>query len=197
MIALCLFLCACSQGEDTGETDWQWRYQDAAHCQMEAVVRCDQEGLLWEATMTCDYVPEGESTVEVLSPEHLAGVKAVVSDTDWQVLYEDLCLDMGPLSREQISPAACLPRLMDALREGWVLSRSEENREDVPCLRLELDQTGQEGKILSTIWLRQEDDVPLRGEIAVDDTVILTAEFTNFTFYDTMQSDTDTEEGGA
>lgn len=57
-----------------------------------------------------------------------------------------------------------------------------------PCLRLTVDQSGvQDGKILSTIWLRQDDGTPLRGEIAVDDEIILTAEFTSFAFYDTIE----------
>ena len=68
----------------------------------------------------------------------------------------------------------------------------EENQEDwgeTPCVRLTVDQTGaQDGKILSTLWLRQEDSVPLRGEIAVDGEIILTADFTSFSFYDTIDT---------
>gem|GEM_PF-252405 len=55
--------------------------------------------------------------------------------------------------------------------------------------RLTVDQTGeQNGKILSTLWLRQEDGTPLRGEIAVDGEIILTADFTSFSFYDTIEN---------
>ena len=65
------------------------------------------------------------------------------------------------------------------IRDSW---------QDVPCLRLTVDQSGvQDGKILSTIWLRQDDGTPLRGEIAVDDEIILTAESTSFAFYDTIE----------
>ena len=57
------------------------------------------------------------------------------------------------------------------------------------CFRLTVDQTGeQNGKILSTLWLRQEDGTPLRGEIAVDGEIILTADFTSFSFYDTIEN---------
>ena len=52
----------------------------------------------------------------------------------------------------------------------------------------------QDGKIVSTVWLRQEDGTPLRGEIAVDGEIILTADFTSFAFCDTIES---TEENGA
>ena len=68
--------------------------------------------------------------------------------------------------------------------------RSARNREDwneVVCQRLTLDQTGSGGgKIVSDIWLRQDTGTPVRGEIAVDGEIILTAEFTSFSFYDTI-----------
>lgn len=84
---------------------------------------------------------------------------------------------------------ACLPRLMSALREGWLLEENEESWDDIPCLRLTVDQTGEDGeKILSTLWLRQDGGAPVRGEIAVDGEIILTAEFTSFAFYDIMSN---------
>ena len=157
---------------------------------MEAVVSCDQEGLAWEAELRCDYVPGGESAVEVLSPETIAGVKALLNDTDWRLEYEGAGLNAGALSEEEISPASCLPRLMNALRDGWLLEENEAEWNGEPCLRLTVDQSGaQDGKILSTLWLRLDDGTPLRGEIAVDGEIILTADFTSFAFYDIMPQD--------
>lgn len=196
MTALLLLLAACAGG-GTGKTetvDLRQRYHDMAGCTMEAAVTCGQEGLEWEALLRCDYAPEGESTVEVLEPESIAGVRAVLSDGDWHIEYEDACLNAGTLSSQEISPAVCLPRLMSALRDGWLLEENREEWNETPCLRLTVDQSGlQDGKIVSTVWLRQEDGVPLRGEIAVDGEVILTADFTSFSFCDTM----DTAEAGA
>lgn len=191
MMTLLLLLAACG-GRGGGEKDVQAadlrdRYHDMAGCTMEAAVSCDQEGLAWEAELRCEYVPGGESTVEVLSPETIAGVKAVLNDTDWRLEYEDASLNAGTLSDEEISPAACLPRLMSALRDGWLLEENEEAWNGVPCLRLTVDQTGvKDGKILSTVWLNLADGTPVRGEIAVDGEIILTADFTSFSFYDTM-----------
>ena len=156
---------------------------------MVAVVSCTQDGAVWEATLRCDYVREGETTVEVLSPETIAGVKAVLSDGEAALEYEDQCLNAGTLSSQDISPMACLPQLMSALRDGWLLEENQEDWGETPCVRLRVDQTGaQDGKILSTLWLRQEDSVPLRGEIAVDGEIILTADFTSFSFYDTIDN---------
>ena len=67
--------------------------------------------------------------------------------------------------------------------------KNEEGWQEIPCLRIALDQSGpQGGKIVSILWLRQDDGIPLRGEIAVDGEIILTAEFTDFVFYDTIDS---------
>ena len=188
MIALCLLLTACGgAGEKQGAADLRDRYHDMTGCSMEAAVTCDQNGAEWTAELKCAYVPGGESTVEVLSPETIAGVKAVLRDMDWYLEYDGKSLDAGTLSREEISPAACLPRLMNALRDGWLLEENEETWNEVPCLRFTVDQSGpQNGKILSTVWLRQDDGTPLRGEIAVDGEIILTAEFTAFSFCDTI-----------
>lgn len=189
MMALLLLLAACAGGR-TGKTetvDMRQRYHDMMGCTMEAAVTCGQEGLEWEALLRCEYVPDGESTVEVLEPESIAGIKAVLSDSDWQIAYEDVCLNAGTLSSEEISPAVCLPRLMNALRDGWLLEENQEEWNETPCLRLTVDQSGlQDGKIVSTVWLRQEDGTPFRGEIAVDGEIILTADFTSFSFCDTI-----------
>jgi len=80
----------------------------------------------------------------------------------------------------------CLPRLINALREGWLLEENEEVWQEESCLRLTLDQSGKETKILSTIWLRQSDGTPVRGELAADEENILTAEFTSFAFCDNI-----------
>lgn len=192
MIALVLLLSACggSGGGETDTADLRDRYHDMAGCAMEALVSCDQEGLAWEAELRCEYVPGGESAVEVLSPETIAGVRAVLNDTDWRLEYEGESLNAGTLSDEEISPAACLPRLMSALRDGWLLEENQEAWNGVPCLRLTVDQTGvKDGKILSTLWLDLAGGTPVRGEIAVDGEIILTADFTSFSFCDTMTED--------
>ena len=177
MMILCLLATACGNTETTTTPDdAREAYRTMAGCTMEAVVSCRQEdGLDWEARLRCDYVPDRTITVEVLEPESIAGIRATVSETDWTLEYEDLCLNAGTISAEEISPALCLPRLMNALREGWLLEENEETWQEIPCLRL------------SMVWLSQEAGTPVRGEVAVDGETILTAEFTSFAFCDTVE----------
>lgn len=183
MMTLCLLLAGCEGKEEAA--DLRLPYQEMSGCTMTASVTCDQEGAEWTAVLKCDYIPDGESRVEVLEPELIAGVAAVFSDSDWRLEYEDAVLNVGAVSSEELSPALCLPRLLSALKEGWLLEENDEAWGEVPCRRLSLDQTGENGgKILSTVWLRYDTGTPLRGEISVDGEIILTAEFTDFEFHD-------------
>ena len=187
MITLCILLIGC-RSEEQKEPEAklaQQRYQSMSGGVMEAVVSsgigCEEDAVF---RLHCEYVPEGASRVEVLEPETVAGVCAIIDSGQLTVTYEDLCLPAGTLSRERISPAACLPWLMDSLRDGWLLEQSDEELNGTPCLRLCLDESDDGASMESTLWLRKEDYTPLRGEISVDGEIILTAEFTNFQFCD-------------
>ena len=187
MIALCILLIGC-RSEEQKEPEAkiaQQRYQNMSSGVMDAVVSCGigcEDGAAF--LLRCEYVPEGASRVEVLEPETVAGVCAIIDSGQLMVTYEDLCLPAGNLSRERISPAACLPWLMDSLRDGWLLEQSDEELNGTPCLRLCLDESDDGASMESTLWLQKEDYTPLRGEISVDGEIILTAEFTSFQFCD-------------
>lgn len=199
MIPLCLLLTGCGAGQEQAESETaREAYQTMTGCVMEANVT----GGVGEAdavsfSLRCEYVPEGESTVEILAPESVAGIRAVIGGNAMSVVYEDLCLPAGTLGTERISPAACLPRLMDALREGWLMEESAEDIGNVPCLRLCLDESSGEKQLAATLWLRKDGAGPLRGEIAAEGKIILTAEFTSFQFCDTIKQSTGEQDTGA
>lgn len=190
MMALCLLLMGCGAGEESGAEALRQPYREMTGCAMTAEVRLSgEDGTVGDFTLRCEYAPEGVTTVEVLAPETAAGVIAEIDGEDLTLRYRDLVLGAGTVSSEKLSPMECLPELMAALREGWLLSESREEVEGEPCIRLELDRTGREGgKLVSTLYLREGDGVPVYGEIAVEGTVVLKAAFTDFTFGETCDT---------
>ena len=161
------------------------QYETMVSCSMEAVVRCEYEHESREYTLGCTYNVDGESEVTILKPEALQGLTIIFEGEERRVTYKDLVLDAPALGKNGLSPADVLPRLMDAVKQGWLLEENEENWGEVPCIRLSVDESAADGrKIVSTMWLRREDGTPLRGEVALDGERILTAEFTAFAFYD-------------
>ena len=78
-----------------------------------------------------------------------------------------------------MSPANCIPYLLRALAEGYVLEVGEETLEDIPCLRLALDTTDADGeKVVCTVWLAEED--PVYAELSRDGKLLLSVRFTAF-----------------
>ena len=177
MMALCLLLMGCGAGEESAAEALRQPYREMTGCAMTAEVRLSgEDGTVGDFTLRCEYDPEGVTTVEVLAPETAAGVIAEIDGEDLTLRYRDLVLGAGTVSSEKLSPMECLPELMAAAREGWLLSESRETVGEEPCLRLTLDRTGEEGgKIVSTLYLREGDGVPVYGEIAVEGTVVLKA----------------------
>lgn len=182
-IALCLLLCGCGgEEQERAAQDARAAYQAAETCEMTAEVSAFYGEERCSFTLRCAYTPE-ESEVEVLAPETAAGVRAVLSGDGAVLEYAEDCLPAGTLSAERLSPVTCLPRLMSALRDGWLLEENREEWDGEACLRLGLEQTGADGaSVVSTLWLREDGGTPVRGEIAVDGKIFLQAEFTDFRF---------------
>lgn len=186
MMMLPVLLCGCQSAAEKAETARE-PYQTMTACTMEAKIFWGQEEMEQAYTLHCEMTPEESAKIEVLSPELMAGVTAVVEGEEFSLSYEDVCLNAGTLTDENLAPATVLPRVMCTLRDGWLAEQSEEAWNDTDCLRLTLEDTsGEDGTLDTTIWLRQEDNLPLRAELTEEGEVICQVEFTEFTFCDTI-----------
>lgn len=179
-LALLLILSGCG-GTDTEAETLLERFAAMESCAMEARVKCEYEGELRAYTLRCDYAAQGESRVTVLEPEALAGLSAVFDGEGCTLRYEELVLDAGTLGESALSPAEALPRLMEALRTGWLLEQSREEGAEGALTRLTLETEENGVKHDWTVWLR-EDGTPAAAETTVKEKLIFRMEFTSFSF---------------
>nr|WP_241426825.1 hypothetical protein [Dysosmobacter acutus] len=184
-----LVLCACGAAPEEEESLLE-RYRAADSFTMEAQITFGSEEQVQSYTLRCACDSDGTGQVEVVEPEYLAGLKASVEGENLTLTYADMVLPAGTLSSEELSPAMALPLLMRSLREGWLIEESREDWGETPCVRVCCDLTGENGgKLVSTVWLSVESGAPVHGEIAVDEEIILQAEFTDFAFGGTIEQE--------
>ncbi len=181
MISLSLLLSAC--GKNGADTAQQIRehYSAMESARVTAQMDFTYQDQLRSYTLCCSG-GEGKYEVEVLAPQHLAGICAVFDSGKRTLVFEDLCLDAGVVSREKISPAAVLPQLMAALQTGYIFETAVQQRNGAECIYAGIDTTGEMGKIVYSVWFSQEELAPLYAEVWVEDKNIFTLEFTEFEF---------------
>lgn len=181
LAALLLLLTGCGGGDSASGEELLARYAAMEGCELEAVVKCEYADELRSYTLRCAYVPAGESQVTVLAPESLAGLSAVFDGETCTLRYDGLVLPAGTLGDSQLSPAEALPRLIDALRTGYLLEQSREDIGGETLHRLTVETETAGAKEYWTAWLR-DDGTPTAAEITVKEKLIFRMEFTAFAF---------------
>lgn len=177
-LLLCTVLCGCGGGETGGAVQEQYRTLETARLEAEVTSHTSTDSRTF--TLLCSYDADGDAVTTVTAPGELAGLTAVVSGTDMTLSSEGLQLPAG--ASLDICPANCLPYLLRALADGYVLEQSSEALDDTPCLRLALDTTAPGGsKVLCAVWLDAEGLFPRYAEFSRNEQVVLTVKLLAFT----------------
>ena len=195
MMTLCLPLCGCGEKDERQTEDIQLSFQAITAATAEAELTCHYGEEVRTYVLHCDYTPE-TSQVTVVEPADLSGVSATFSGEEMTLAYEDVMLDAGIYSGTNISPLWALPSLLRAIGNGYPLEYCQEDLGDVSCLRATFEVTDGAGeKQLFAVWFDQG-GTPLQGEITMDDTVIYTMTFIQFTSEEPSNGTTSAEDLG-
>lgn len=177
-LLLCAVLCGCGGGETGNAVQEQYSTLETARLEAEVTSHTSADSRTF--TLLCSYDADGDTVTTVTAPGELAGLTAVVSGTDMTLSSEGLQLPAG--ASLDICPANCLPYLLRALADGYVLEQSSEALDDTPCLRLALDTTAPGGsKVLCAVWLDAEGLFPRYAEFSQNEQVVLTVKLLAFT----------------
>ena len=180
LMGMLLCLAGCAEEDDTAQRILQ-QYDAMESCRMEAKVRCEYSSESREYTLACTYRAGGECEVKILAPEGLQEISVVFDGEQRRVIYKDLVLDAPALGKNRLSAAEILPRLMDAVKQGWLL---EENAEEKSLRRMVFETEENGVKQYWTVWFDEETGVPRCAEVSEDSQLFFTIEFTNFSFDD-------------
>ena len=165
MILLLLFTGCGGKKQIRDAQSLQQQFCAMDSCCMEGEVTCQYEQQERRYTLRCEWRPE-RSVVTVLAPEELAGITAVIQGEDLTLQYQGTSLGVGRLSALELSPAQCMPMLLQALRCGYITSIGEETLDGKACQYLTLDQTEGGGeKVNFAVWLYEKQ--PAAAEIRV------------------------------
>ena len=85
---------------------------------------------VFECTLAVEKSAE-ETTVEILSPENISGIKVRVKDGESELHYEGLILAIADPNAGETSPMEALPLLTEALLEGYLRGIWAEKEGDV------------------------------------------------------------------
>ena len=142
MMTLCLLLAGCAGGgggEKTADAAaLRAPYMNMTGCTMEAAVTWSEGEQLWETEVLCEYVPGGETTVEVLSPETIAGVRAVLSDGETALVYAPQMLEFA--SYDSLQHVILGPWMEGKLKFPCALKPGDELWPQAVCLYQEIWQ---------------------------------------------------------
>ena len=179
LLAAALLLAGCGKKTASQAESLRQRYREMQAAHMEAEITCHLETENRTFTVSCDWTPTGAGTT-VTGPEDLAGLTASVSGEDLTVSYDGAALSAGSL--RDLAPANCLPWLLRAMEEGYLVDAGQETLEGLDCLRLALDTTAPGGdKVLCAVWLDAEGLFPRYAEFSQNEQVVLTAKLLAFT----------------
>lgn len=168
---LCLLLlCGCGKLEQEAKS-LQETYAAIESLTMEAEVtyHLSGESRSFTVVSTCD--KEGATTT-VTAPEELAGLSATVTGEDLLLRYEGTALPAGRV--QELSAANCVPYLLHAVQDGYLLEYGSEIIDGMDCLRVAFDTTAGDRKILCTVWFERETYAPCYAEFSTDGVVVLT-----------------------
>lgn len=141
-----------------------------------AEVTAELTDSVFECTLACSRSGE-ETTVEVLAPENISGIKAHVKAGETEIEYEGVILAVADPEKGEISPLEAMPMLMDALTRGHARSIWKESDGERELAAAEVFLTDTEYALL---WLEGENFTPVNMELVSGSRAVVKCKISSF-----------------
>lgn len=114
-LLFCVILSACSSGRTDismqSAVNFRTALMEAAGCSYQAQVTADYGERIYEFNLLCEYVPDAEARVTVISPEMISGISATISSDGAKIEFDGAELDFGVMANGNVAPMS-LPWIM-------------------------------------------------------------------------------------
>ena len=144
----------------------------AEHIAFQAELTADYGDIVTDYTLKADY-DGSKTTVEILAPELIAGVKASAQRGETEVSYDGVLLGAGPLDQEGLTAMSALPVMVDAMASAYVELIWRED--DAIAARLYVGEQS-----VMTLWLDRMTRAPMGMEVASDGRTVITCTITDW-----------------
>ncbi|MDR0445936.1 MAG: hypothetical protein LBH17_02720 [Oscillospiraceae bacterium] len=116
--------------------------------------------------------------LEILEPESVAGIRARVTGSGAELIFDGAALDTGPLG-DGLSPVGIIPLLISEWKTGFVDTLTPERLDGRAVLAMTSSLTE---KAAQTTWFDEATGLPVRAEAIADGRAALTIEFENVSY---------------
>ena len=178
IICLC-FLTSC-KGEESALAQanlFRAELLSKGGCAFTVDIQADFGQGIHSFSVACDSDARGVVTMEVLSPETIAGICATVDGDTGKLQYDGLSLTFGMLAHDSISPVSAPGLLADCWMSEFVLSAGTEGE----CYRASYEKKISDKVLLLDTYF--ENGVPISAEICYNNMKIIHMEISDFCYH--------------
>ncbi len=178
LMIIALVLSACGESaaleNSLAEARERWAQGDSIGFTAEVITESEQSR--FDCTLSVSRRGE-EISVEVLSPENLAGIKARLGDGETELEYDGLILAVGNGVGET-SPLGAMPLLADALAVGHVRSlwRESDGERSLVVAEVYVSETD-----YALVWFEEENFAPVHMELVSGANTVVKCKILSFT----------------
>lgn len=178
MISLALLAGCGNTAKQDEERVEQFRQQlsQALVITVTAEIRADYGDTVAEFVVACTAQGD-EISIEIVQPEMVAGVKARLTGEDARLEYEDIILDAGVVTSDDMSPVSALPSIIASLKEGYLKATWRESEGDDLYLVAQMTVSD---SVMQAMWFSYPDMIPKYCEIRSGEHVTVYCAFTDW-----------------
>lgn len=195
VLMMTLLLCACKApcGEVSPEEaalNLRDTYQALAGWSSDVDITACVGDKVFDFTLRADWRREGETVLTITAPDMLSGITARIQKGETVLEYDGAGLSLGLLDGKGLTAVSAVPWLMEQIDKGY-MAKCAWTGEGGALLQITFRDPEAEANTGTEYQITfDRDSLALNGaEVSVDGTVVLTAQFRNFTM-EMEQNDT-------